>query len=87
MIQGLHNDQTLQYLNLRMTALWLLTTYMKVSSEEIITGLQMSSGCVVHHTALTLTDSIKQTILESSRQLRKSLHNCTYGSTTEIRRL
>ena len=87
MVQELHNDQTLQYLNFRMTAFELLTTHMNVSLEEIVTGLQMSPGCAVHHTALTLTDSNNWTILEFSRYSRKPLRNCTYGSNTEIRRL
>jgi len=60
---------------------------MTVSLEEIITGLQMSSGCAVHHTALTLTDYNNRTILEFSRQSRKPLHNCNYGNNIEIRRL
>jgi hypothetical protein len=67
MVQELHNDQTLHYLNFRMTAFEALTTHMNVSLEEIITGLQMSPGCAVHHTALTLTDSNNWTILEFSR--------------------
>jgi hypothetical protein len=60
---------------------------MKVSMEEINTGLKMSSVCVVHHTALTLTDANNWTILETSRQSRKPLYNCTCDSNTEIRRL